>query len=207
MISAFETFSHVTYKCNYTENSDHRTHDKWASKFLCRKKRGKRNPIKSTKSRRRDESRDASVRHSKSGAKNMINNIFPPPAFHTTATQETATVQAVPAPRVFPSYVPRLLSLSRVPPFFTGATFPLAWPRQNRPENRPWQYCRAPRAMIYAAAFHIFHCFQVFGSICKIKFVMRGAEAWEAVAYLPYKLGEKRESRRIWPPGQLRCSG
>lgn len=27
--------------------------------------------------------------------------------------------------------------------------------------------------MIYAAAFHIFHCFQVFGSICKIKFVMR----------------------------------
>lgn len=32
---------------------------------------------------------------------------------------------------------------------------------------------RVSTGMIYAAAFHIFHCFQVFGSICKIKFVMR----------------------------------
>lgn len=32
---------------------------------------------------------------------------------------------------------------------------------------------RLHRGVIYAAAFHIFHCFQVFGSICKIKFVMR----------------------------------
>ena len=60
------------------------------------------------------------------------------------------------------------------PPDLAGSHTPA-----RSPENmdRPWQYCRwnhpVSSVMIYAAAFHIFHCFQVFGSICKIKFVMR----------------------------------
>lgn len=41
---------------------------------------------------------------------------------------------------------------------------------------------RFSTGMIYAAAFHIFHCFQVFGSICKIKFVMREHPALPSLA-------------------------
>lgn len=36
--------------------------------------------------------------------------------------------------------------------------------------------------LIYTATFHIFHCFQVFGSICKIKFVMRGSRSLSALS-------------------------
>lgn len=44
---------------------------------------------------------------------------------------------------------------------------------------------RVSTGMIYAAAFHIFHCFQVFGSICKIKFVMREHSALPPPAPAP----------------------
>ena len=65
--------------------------------------------------------------------------------------------------------------------------------------------------MIYAAAFHIFHCFQVFGSICKIKFVMRPtvslpppASAAFATPSTPIQLlCAHNQSRRIWPIGQF----
>lgn len=65
--------------------------------------------------------------------------------------------------------------------------------------------------MIYAAAFHIFHCFQVFGSICKIKFVMRptvslppSASAAFATPSTPIQLlCAHNQSRRIWPIGQF----
>lgn len=70
--------------------------------------------------------------------------------------------------------------------------------------------------MIYAAAFHIFHCFQVFGSICKIKFVMRehiyshtlslplpslSVTLASPVASPPF--AARRERRRIWLTGQF----
>lgn len=80
--------------------------------------------------------------------------------------------------------------------------------------------------MIYAAAFHIFHCFQVFGSICKIKFVMREHIYSHTYActysyppppspprvtpspsrFPPHRhlsLSAERERRRIWLTGQF----
>lgn len=76
--------------------------------------------------------------------------------------------------------------------------------------DRPWQYCRwnhpVSSDMIYAAAFHIFHCFQVFGSICKIKFVMRPTTPDPAASPPPRRpafLRAQLENRRIWPTGQF----
>lgn len=69
--------------------------------------------------------------------------------------------------------------------------------------------------MIYAAAFHIFHCFQVFGSICKIKFVMREHILTRAIPSPPCHsvtlaspvasppFAARRERRRIWRTGQF----
>lgn len=77
---------------------------------------------------------------------------------------------------------------------------------------------RVSTGMIYAAAFHIFHCFQVFGSICKIKFVMREHPVLSSPAP-PFSVPRitpppshhpvvatfccAHESRRIWPTGQF----
>lgn len=55
---------------------------------------------------------------------------------------------------------------------------------------------RVSTGMIYAAAFHIFHCFQVFGSICKIKFVMREHPALPSPA--PFSVP------RVTPPPRRR---
>ena len=63
--------------------------------------------------------------------------------------------------------------------------------------------------MIYAAAFHIFHCFQVFGSICKIKFVMRPHRPLPLRHPLdanPASLRAQPESRRICPTDQFSSS-
>lgn len=100
---------------------------------------------------------------------------------------------------------------------------PLAAVALSENMDRPWQYCRrnrpaSPRGMIYAAAFHIFHCFQVFGSICKIKFVMREHSLPSHTPFLSASSSPRRsswyssprrhlrrahESRRIWPTGQF----
>jgi len=125
--------------------------------------------------------------------------------------------------RGFLSCQKHVLPLARSAPSQVGITFapsPSTDPRRLSRRRAFGEYGSAltilpsepPRVstgMIYAAAFHIFHCFQVFGSICKIKFVMREHSAllptlrFPPPACLITTFCCAHESRRIWPTGQF----
>lgn len=119
--------------------------------------------------------------------------------------------------------ISRLLAVPRgcfavpcaLPPIFTRPLDPAALrphplSRARRiwigPDNIAGWNHPVSTAVIYAAAFHIFHCFQVFGSICKIKFVMRPTPRRNPPSPRspppPPAFLRAHQSRRIWQTGQ-----